>query len=75
MEFEILDYYVAKRLDDLETSGAFSDLTDVWRDLPPYFGLKSIDRGRYWFKEHEKESLLVIVDKKQWMLARIKYGI
>lgn len=75
MEFKILDYHVAKRLDALERADAFLHLTKDWRDLPEHLGLKCIDSSRFWFKDDIRECLLVIADKKQWMLARLKYGI
>lgn len=75
MGFKILDYHITKRLVELEESGAFSDLTDNWRFLPPLLGLRSIDKDRFWYKSDEKQSLLTIHDEKKWLFSRLKYGI
>ncbi len=39
------------------------------------FGLKSIGIDGCWYDSKHKTALLIVIDEKKWLLAKIKYGL
>ena len=75
MKHEIISLEEVQIILKMYEKALFPLPTGNWQSIPAILGLKSIHPEESWMNSTKGKSFLCVVDRKKWLISKIKYGI